>query len=201
MDLAMPSLPQRIQRLNDLAHNLWWSWHPEAEALFGAIDRTLWAITQHNPVKLLWEVKPEQLAALARDPAFLRRYDAVLMTFDADLSTRDTWLSQSVPSLVNVPVAYFSAEFGIHNSLPIYGGGLGILAGDHCKEASDLGLSLVGVGFMYPQGYFHQRLSADGRQEAVYEYLARAEAPLSPALTPAGQRSLVAVPVVTARFM
>jgi glycogen phosphorylase len=195
MDLTMPSLPERIHRLNDLARNLWWSWHPEAEALFAAIDRTLWAITQHNPVKLLREVKPEHLAALAHDPTFLRRYDTVMMAFDADLSTHTTWLTQSAPTLTGVTVAYFSAEFGIHNSLPIYGGGLGILAGDHCKEASDLGLSLVGVGFMYPQGYFHQRLSSDGRQEAVYEYLARAAAPLLPALTPDGQRSLVAVPV------
>ena len=124
-----------------------------------------------------------------------------MMAFDADLSTRDTWLTQSVPSLVNVPVAYFSAEFGIHNSLPIYGGGLGILAGDHCKEASDLGLSLVGVGFMYPQGYFHQRLSADGRQEAVYEYLARAEAPLFPARPQRGNGPLSQFLSATGRFM
>src|SRR5215813_6995859 len=150
MDVVAPSLPQRIHRLSELAYNLWWSWHPEAEALFAAIDRTLWAITQHNPVKLLWEVKPEQLVALAHDPAFLRRHDAVMMAFDSDLATRSTWLANSAPALTNTTVAYFSAEFGIHNSLPIYGGGLGILAGDHCKEASDLGLPLVGVGFMYP---------------------------------------------------
>jgi starch phosphorylase len=97
--------------------------------------------------------------------------------------------------LAEATVAYFSAEFGIHSSLPIYGGGLGILAGDHCKEASDLGVPLVGIGFMYPQGYFHQRLSVDGRQEAVYEYLDRAEAPLMPAFTPEGKRCLVAVPI------
>lgn len=195
MDFMTLSLPTRISRLDELACNLWWSWHPGAEALFAAIDRTLWAITQHNPVKLLREVKPERLTALAHDPTFLRRYDAVMMAFDADLTTRDTWISHAAPAVAQGTVAYFSAEFGIHNSLPIYGGGLGILAGDHCKEASDLGLPLVGVGFMYPQGYFHQRLSADGRQEAVYEYLDRAEAPLVPALTPNGERCLVAVPI------
>jgi len=195
MDFTTPTLPARISRLSELAYNLWWSWHPEGEALFAAIDRTLWAITQQSPVKLLREVQPERLTALAQDPTFLRRYDAAMMAFDADLTTRETWLSHTAPAIAQGTVAYFSAEFGIHNSLPIYGGGLGILAGDHCKEASDLGLPLIGIGFMYPQGYFHQRLSADGRQEAVYEYLDRAEAPLVPALTPSGERCLVAVPV------
>ena len=195
MEIIAPSLPPRIGRLADLAYNLWWSWHPQARELFAAIDQTLWSLTAHNPVKLLREVKPERFTALAQDPAFLRRYDAAMMAFDADLTTPDTWLAHSAPELLRTPIAYFSAEFGIHSSLPIYGGGLGILAGDHCKEASDLGVSLVGVGFMYPQGYFHQRLSVDGRQEAVYEYLDRAEAPLTPAFTPEGQRCLVVVPI------
>src|SRR5262245_9919670 len=195
MDLATPPLPPRIGRLTDLAYNLWWSWHPQARELFAAIDQTLWSLTAHNPVKLLREVKPERLNALAQDPAFLRRYDAVMLAFDADLTPQDTWLVRSAPELAEATIAYFSAEFGIHSSLPIYGGGLGILAGDHCKEASDLGVPLVGIGFMYPQGYFHQRLSVDGRQEAVYEYLDRTEAPLMPALTPEGKRCLVAVPL------
>jgi starch phosphorylase len=195
MNSTAPSLPPRISRLSELAHNLWWSWHPQARELFAAIDRTLWSMTSHNPVKLLREIKPERLRMLAQDPAFLRRYDAVMLAFDADLTTRDTWLARSAPELAGTTIAYFSAEFGIHNSLPIYGGGLGILAGDHCKEASDLGVPLVGVGFMYPQGYFHQRLSVDGRQEAVYEYLDRADAPLGLAFTPEGKRCLVAVPI------
>src|SRR5262249_61574319 len=137
----------------------------------------------------------ERFDPLAQDPTFLRRYEAVLIAFDADLTTQDTWLTRSAPELAKTTIGYFSAEFGIHSSLPIYGGGLGILAGDHCKEASDLGVSFVGVGFMYPQGYFHQRLSVDGRQEAVYEHLDRAEAPLTPAFTPAGHRCLVVVPI------
>ncbi len=195
MELTVTSLPSRIARLHEFAYNLWWSWHREAEALFSAIDPTLWAITKHSPVKLLREVKPERLATLAQDPAFLRRYDTVMVAFDADLTTRDTWIARTAAPLHQTTVAYFSAEFGIHNSLPIYGGGLGILAGDHCKEASDLGLPFVGVGFMYPLGYFHQRLSVDGRQEAVYEHLDRAEAPITEARTPDGQRCLVAVPI------
>jgi starch phosphorylase len=195
MDFTTPPLPPRISRLTELAYNLWWSWHPEARELFAAIDQTLWQMTAHNPVKLLREVIPGRLLMLAQDPAFLRRYDAVMMAFDAALKAGDTWFAHLAPDLTSTTIAYFSAEFGIHNSLPIYGGGLGILAGDHCKEASDLGVPLVGVGFMYPQGYFHQRISVDGRQEAVYEHLDRAEAPLMPALTPEGKRCLVAVPI------
>jgi starch phosphorylase len=195
MNNGIVMLPPRISRLSELAYNLWWSWHPEARNLFSMIDQTLWSLTAHNPVKILQEVSPERLRALAQDPSFLRRYDAAMMVFDADMKTRDTWVARTAPPLAQAKVAYFSAEFGIHNTLPIYGGGLGILAGDHCKEASDIGLSLVGIGFMYPQGYFHQRLSVDGRQEAVYEYLDRAKAPLMPAVTPDGQRCLVAVPL------
>lgn len=195
MDFATPLPPARISRLTELAYNLWWSWHPEARALFAAIDSKLWDMTAHNPVKLLREVLPARLLMLSQDPAFLRRYDAVMMAFDGALKARDTWFARTAPDLAETTIAYLSAEFGIHNSLPIYSGGLGILAGDHCKEASDLGVPLIGVGFMYPQGYFHQRLSVDGRQEAVYEYLDRAEAPLAAALTPAGNRCLVAVPI------
>ncbi|HXG19726.1 MAG TPA: DUF3417 domain-containing protein, partial [Methylomirabilota bacterium] len=147
MNSAIPDLPPRIHRLGDLAYNLWWSWHTEARNLFAAIDQTLWTLTAHNPVKLLQEVNPERLHMLAQDPSFLRRYDAAVMAFDAEMRTRDTWTARTFPRLAEATVAYFSAEFGIHSSLPIYGGGLGILAGDHCKEASDLGLPLVGIGF------------------------------------------------------
>jgi starch phosphorylase len=197
MDLTPVALPPRINRLMELAYNLWWSWHPEARELFATIDRTLWELTHNNPVKLLREISPTHLQVLAQDPSFLRRYDAVMIAFDAAMTRRDTWFSNTLPDLAGATIAYFSAEFGIHSSLPIYGGGLGILAGDHCKEASDLGVPLVGVGFMYPLGYFHQRLSFDGRQEAVYEYLDPAAAPLTPALTPEGKRCMVAVPIDT----
>jgi starch phosphorylase len=188
-------LPARLRRLAELAYNLWWSWTPEARELFASIDRTLWEMTQHNPVRLLREVPRERLHALAQDPLFLRRQDAVLLAFDAAMTTTDTWCAEEAAELREAPVAYFSAEFGIHNSLPIYSGGLGILAGDHCKEASDLGIPFAGLGFMYPLGYFHQRLASDGRQEAVYECLDRAEAPLVPARVPGGRPCLVSVPI------
>jgi starch phosphorylase len=163
--------------------------------LFEVLDRTLWKLTSHNPVKLLRELSPERAATAAADPSFHRRYDAVLLAFDDYVEPRSTWFARKHPELSDTLIAYFSAEFGLHKSVPIYSGGLGILAGDHCKEASDLGLPLVGIGFLYPQGYFHQRISADGWQQAWYEPLTVADAPIRPALLPNGDRVLIQVPL------
>ncbi len=173
-------LPERIGRLEELANNLWWSWHPQARALFRTLDYPLWRLSGHNPVKQLLEVGPDKLAAAAADPGFLNLYDSAMAAFDVDMSDKNNWFSTKYPNALPGPVAYFSMEFAIHNSLPIYAGGLGVLAGDTCKEASDLGLPLVGIGFMYPQGYFHQHISAEGLQEEVYERLHFDEAPISP---------------------
>jgi starch phosphorylase len=173
-------LPERISRLDELAHNLWWSWHLQARALFRTLDYPLWKLSGHNPVKQLREISTNRLVAAATDPTFLNLYDSVVADFDAEMSGKDSWFSSRYPKLLSDPVAYFSMEFAIHNSLPIYAGGLGVLAGDVCKEASDLGLPLVGIGFMYPQGYFHQHISAEGWQEEVYTRLDFDEAPISP---------------------
>jgi len=137
-------------------------------------------------VKQLKEISPDKLQAAASDPAFLALYDSVIAALDADVSARDTWFGTTYPGALPGPVAYFSMEFAIHNSLPIYAGGLGILAGDVCKEASDLGIPLVGVGFMYPQGYFHQHISPDGWQEEIYRQLNFEEAPIRPVKLGAG---------------
>jgi starch phosphorylase len=179
-------LPKDFARLQELAQNLWWSWKPEARHLFEVIDPTLWHLTHHNPVKLLSDVKPERLAALADDPTFVRLYSAVMKAFDEYLGDTKTWFASHYQGMERSLIAYFSAEFGLHNSIPIYSGGLGILAGDHCKEASDLGVPLVGVGFMYPQGYFKQRVTVEGWQEAVYMPFNRSESPIHQAMTPAG---------------
>ena len=186
-------LPSSLGRLWELAHNLWWSWNPEARALFEALDRTLWKLTSHNPVKLLRDLSPERMQSASTDPSFLRRYEAVLMAFDAYMNASDTWFARQHPEMGDTLIAYFSAEFGLHQSIPIYSGGLGILAGDHCKEASDLGMPLVGIGFLYPQGYFHQRISADGWQQAWYAPFAGADVPIRPALLPNGERLLIQV--------
>jgi len=162
-------LPERLQRLWQLAHNLWWSWHPSASALFRSIDPLLWRNTQYNPVALLLEVEPARIEDVASSATFLRRFDDIMARFDDDLAgpkRRDAFGGDLSP---DHPVAYFCAEFGLHASVPMYSGGLGVLAGDHCREASDLGVPLVGVGLLYQKGYFHQRLRADGSQEAIPE--------------------------------
>ena len=181
-------VPSRIARLEELAYNLWWSWHGEARELFESLDRTLWSATEHNPVRTLHELPPDRLQRAAEDPSFLRRYDAVMRLYDAEITAPDGWCTAAHPELGRGLVAYFSAEFGLHSSLPIYSGGLGVLAGDHCKEASDLAVPLVGVGLMYPRGYFHQRISAGGWQEPSIELVDWSHAPIRPVTTAGGER-------------
>jgi starch phosphorylase len=185
-------IPERIQRLTDLAENLWWSWHPPARNVFKAVSYPLWKSTRHNPVRMLQLVSPDRLETLARDPGFLAQYDRVLAAFDADISDGHLWFRQQYPDLAG-PVAYFSAEFGLHGSLPIYSGGLGVLSGDHCKEVSDLGLPFVGVGFIYPEGYFRQLIPPDGWQEAIYDTLNFDQVPLDPVLDAYGNRLMIGV--------
>ncbi len=179
---VFPTLPKRISRLYDLAYNLWWSWTPEAQALYAELDEVLWRKVNHNPVRMLAEVDPALLNAAATNDAFLKRFDAIMVEFDAYMQRSDTWFQRTYPQLVGKTIAYFSAEFGLHESLPIYSGGLGVLAGDHVKEASDLGLPFVGIGFLYPQGYFTQRISRDGTQEAFYDKLAFSQVAATPAV-------------------
>ena len=161
-------LTPRLSRLADLAYDFWWSWHRDSRDLFKQFDRTLWTTTRHNPVRILREAPQERIANLTKDPAFLRDFDAVLMELDRETKDGQPWYRQIHPELSEHAIAYFSAEFGLHSSLPIYSGGLGILSGDHTKEASDLGLPFVAVGFLYEQGYFRQRLDHSGWQEAIY---------------------------------
>jgi starch phosphorylase len=191
--LSAQKLPKRIIGLNELSQNLWWSWHQEARGLFKVLDRPLWKATSHNPVKLLQMIPSYRLVAVAEDAHFTRRYDAVMESFRADILNEATWFQRQYPHMGKHTIAYFSMEFAVHNSLPIYAGGLGVLAGDYCKEASDLGLPLVGIGFMYPQGYFMQRISDDAWQEEIYRQLNFSEAPIAPALTDRRQRMKIKV--------
>lgn len=160
------SLPRRIKKLGDLSYNLWWVWHPEAQRLFKEIDDLLWENSYHNPIKFLQTVERSRLNAVTNDRYFLDRYDRVLREFDRYMNKKDTWFSKTYPELKNELMAYFSFEFGLHESLMVYAGGLGVLSGDHLKEASDLDIPLVGVGFVYTYGYFSQRISEDGWQQA-----------------------------------
>jgi starch phosphorylase len=188
---AVP-IPERLGQLADLADNLWWSWYVPARNLFKAVSYPLWKSTRHNPVQMLQRVDPARLEALSRDAQFVDLYDRVVAAFRAHLDDGHLWFPGLHPER-RQPVAYFSAEFGLHGSLPIYSGGLGVLSGDHCKEADDLGLPLVGVGFIYPQGYFRQHIPPDGWQEAIYNTLNFDQVPLHPVLDAQGNRLTVAV--------
>ena len=167
----MHELPNRIHRLNELARDLWWSWNRTARNVFRRLDYPLWRTTAHNPVKMLALISNDALARAVASPEWLHLYDLAIAGLDDARAARNTWCAREHPLLAAASIAYFSAEFALHQSLPIYAGGLGVLAGDHCKEASDLGVPLVGVGFMYPQGYFHQAITPDGWQEERYERL------------------------------
>ena len=173
-------LPERLGGLEELAENLWWSWNPAARNLFKRIDRRRWKESIHNPDKMLRELPAAILAEMSGDAAFLRHYDLVLSQFRKYMSMNGCSLLQnSCPT--NAPaIAYFSAEYGLHHSLPFYAGGLGFLAGDHLKECSDLNVPLAAVGFMYPEGYVKQRISADGWQESVQFRLEREAASINP---------------------
>jgi glycogen phosphorylase len=190
----LPQLPERINRLAELAYDLWWTWNSTAREVFRRMDYALWRQTAHNPVLMLRNASPDQLAVLANDPEFLRHYDVALDALDRARAAHDTWWQREVGDQSG-SIAYFSAEFALHQSLPIYAGGLGVLAGDHCKESSDLGLPLIGVGFMYPQGYFHQKISPEGWQQESYERLNWADAPIEPARTVEGANCIVPVPL------
>jgi starch phosphorylase len=186
-------MPDRINRLPELAYNLWWSWNPQARELFRRLDYPLWRRSQHNPVQMLLEISQEKLNEAAADGSFVMHYHKVLKAFDEAMKREDTWFETTWPEHRESKIAYFSAEFGLHNSLPIYSGGLGILSGDHTKEAGELGIPLIGVGFMYPQGYFRQYLPSHGWQEAVYEQLDFAKAPIRLLLDDNGHEIMVNV--------
>ena len=175
-------LPERINRLGELAYNLWWVWHPEAQRVFSWIQPTLWERVNHNPVKLLQQVSAECLQVAANNEDYLQLYDKWLAAFDAYMENEDTWCAEECSDVDKGQIAYFSFEFGLHESCPVYAGGLGILSGDHLKEASDLGLPLVGVGFIYQQGYFTQNITEDGWQETRNYYLNFEEMPIIPLL-------------------
>ena len=173
---VIPSLPAKLERVRELAHNLWWSWNHEAIELFRRLDRDLWESTGHNPVLMLGSIRQERLEQMAEDDGFLSHIDRVCRVFDRYLASQSTWYNKAYGRAgkdgaaegAGHRIAYFSAEFGLTESLGIYAGGLGILAGDHLKSASDLGLPLVAVGLLYQQGYFRQYLNPDGWQQELY---------------------------------
>ena len=174
-----PQLPKRINKITEIANNLWWSWNTEFLRLLKTIDRDLWEKCEKNPIKFLKQVSQEKLEEVEKDPAFLKEYDKIVENFDGYMASKNTWFSQKYFDNKNDLIAYFSAEYGLDQTIGIYSGGLGILSGDHLKSASDLGIPLVAVGLMYKNGYFHQRIDKDGIQHPEYKDLNLYDLPIS----------------------
>ena len=163
---VIPTLPAGLEPLREMGFNLWWTWEPAARRLFRHLDPELWNRTNHNPVRMLQLSRQSRLEEVSQDKAFLRELKEVHDSFKKYLARKDTYGKTEATALTK-PVAYFSAEFGFHESIPNYSGGLGILAGDHCKSASDLDLNFVAIGLLYRHGYFKQQIDREGWQEAV----------------------------------
>jgi starch phosphorylase len=162
-----PTLPAALEPLREISYNLWWTWEPSARRLFRHLDVDLWNRTNHNPVRMLQLSRQARLEDLASDKSFLRELKQVHDAFRKYLERKDTYGKTGAGSAITKPIAYFSAEFGFHESIPNYSGGLGILAGDHCKSASDLDLNFVALGLLYRHGYFRQEIDKEGRQHAI----------------------------------
>ena len=175
-----PQLPKRIEKLSEIANNLWWSWNTEFLRLFKIIDRDLWENCQKNPVKCLKLVSQEKLEQVAKNTEFLKEYDKLAKQFEDYMNSKNTWFSNKYPENKNDLIAYFSAEYGLDQTIPIYSGGLGILSGDHLKSASDLGIPLVAVGLLYKNGYFHQKINGYGDQNEEYNNIELSNLPINP---------------------
>ncbi len=190
--VVVPRLPKILEPIREVAYNLLWSWSPAAVELFRRIDPNRWESLHGNPIELLASVPQSRLEELAKDESFTSHMEAVVTTFKAYVS-REGWFKKRFPDAKEARIAYFSMEFGLHESLPIYSGGLGVLAGDHLKSASDLGLPLVGIGLAYAEGYFRQALSEDGWQAERYPTNDWNRMPVQPVLEPGGKRLILRV--------
>ena len=175
-----PQLPKRINKLSEIANNLWWSWNTDFLKLFKEIDVDLWENVNKNPFKFLKLVSQEKLEQVENSEDFLKKYDKVANDFEDYMNSKNTWFAKKHPNSKNDLIAYFSAEYGLDEILPIYSGGLGILSGDHLKSASDLGLPFVAVGLLYKNGYFHQKINMYGGQEDKYTDIDLENLPINP---------------------
>ena len=178
--IVEPQLPKSINRLDEMANNLWWSWNSEYLRLLKHMDKDLWERVEKNPVKFLNRVSQERLEKAANDSNFVKEYEKILKNYDDYMNSKDTWFSKKYPDNKKDLIAYFSAEYGLDETIPIYSGGLGILSGDHLKSASDLGLPLVGVGLLYKNGYFNQKIESYGIQKSEYNKIDLEELPIHP---------------------
>ncbi len=188
-----PQLPKRIEKLSEISNNLWWSWNTEFLRLFKIIDKDLWETCEKNPIKFLKLVSQDRLEQAAQNEKFLKDYDNLSKEFEDYMNSKNTWFSNNYPNNKNDLIAYFSAEYGLDQTIPIYSGGLGILSGDHLKSASDLGIPLVAVGLLYKNGYFHQKINGYGEQETEYNNIELSNLPINPVKDENGQELTIYV--------
>ncbi len=174
-----PQLPNRINKLTEISNNIWWSWNTDFLKIFRDIDTELWGKVEKNPVKFLKLVSQEKLEQAVSNPSILKQYDRMVDDYEGYMNSKDTWFSKKYPNSNNL-IAYFSAEYGLDETIPIYSGGLGILSGDHLKSASDLGLPFVAVGLLYKNGYFHQKIDGYGNQHSIYKDIDLMNMPINP---------------------
>ena len=175
-----PQLPKSIEKLGEISENLWWSWNTEFLKIFKEIDIDLWEQCNKNPVKFLRLVDQEKLERASTDPEILRNYRVNVDNFESYMKSRTTWFSKQYLENKDDVIAYFSAEYGLDETLPIYAGGLGILSGDHLKSASDLGLPIVAIGLLYKNGYFNQKINRNGEQVSEYYNVEMDNLPIKP---------------------
>ena len=188
-----PQLPKRIEKLSEISNNLWWSWNTEFLRLFQRIDGDLWENSNKNPIKFLKHVSQERLENVAKDVNFLKEYDKIVEDFDGYMNSKNTWFTKKYPEEKDDLIAYFSAEYGLDQTIPIYSGGLGILSGDHLKSASDLGIPLIAVGLLYKNGYFNQKIDGDGNQQTEYNDIDLYDLPINPVKNDIGDDLIIYV--------
>ena len=186
-----PQLPKQIGELGTIANNLWWSWNTEFLKIFKQIDIDLWEKCDKNPVKFLKLVDQEKLENAVKDEKIVKEYETNLNNFKAYMQSKNTWFNKTYPENKDDLIAYFSAEYGLDETLPIYSGGLGILSGDHLKSASDLGIPLVAIGLLYKNGYFHQIIDRNGAQQTEYKNIELDNLPINPVKTKTGEDLIV----------
>ena len=188
---ALPMLPRELEGLAEISLNLWWTWNPPGKNLFRQVNPFLWKESGHNPIEMLGQMSAEEFDALLKSEHFMNEYRYVYALFRRYMDVESCRIERDI-----LPVAYFCAEFGLHHSLPIYSGGLGFLAGDILKESSDMGLPMIGVGFMYPQGYVRQIIGSDGWQNGANEPIDRDTAPIERVLDKNGEHFTIKVPFI-----
>ena len=188
-----PQLPKNINRLQEIANNLWWSWNSEFLRLLKKMDNDLWETVDKNPIKFLKRVSQERIEMASRDDKFIKEYNRVVKNFDDYMTSKDTWFNKNYPNNKKDLIAYFSAEYGLDETIPIYSGGLGILSGDHLKSSSDLGIPLVGVGLLYKHGYFKQKIEGYGLQKSEYIDIDIDNLPINPVKNEKGEELILYV--------